>query len=53
MKKLVLLLGALALIGCGEKLPDDPEVKQALENAVKTEELEWRDEKGLVNLALE
>ena len=48
MKKLVLLLSAFALIGCGEKLPDDPEIKQALENAVKGEVFEWRDEKGLV-----
>ena len=48
MKKLLPLLSCLLLIGCGEKLPDDSEIKQALENAVKTEELEWRDQKGLV-----
>ena len=48
MKKLLLLFAALLFASCGEKLPDDPEIKQALENAVKEEELEWRDGKGLV-----
>ena len=48
MKKLLPLFSCLLLVGCGEKLPDDPEIKQALESAVKTEDLEWRDGKGLV-----
>ena len=48
MKKLLPLFSCMLLVGCGEKLPDDPEIKQALESAVKKEELEWRDGKGLV-----
>ena len=48
MKKLVLLFAALLVAGCGEKLPDDPEIKQALKNAVWGKDLEWRDEEGLV-----
>lgn len=48
MTKLLPLLSCLLLIGCGEKLPNDPEIKQALKNAVWAEDLEWRDEKGLV-----
>jgi len=47
-KKLFPLLSCLLLFGCGEKLPDDPEIKQALKNAVGGKALEWRDEKGLV-----
>ena len=48
MKKLLPLFSCMLLVGCGEKLPDDPEIKHALESAVKKEELEWRDGKGLV-----
>ena len=48
MKILVLLFAALLVAGCGEKLPDDPEIKQALKNAVWGKDLEWRDEEGLV-----
>ncbi len=48
MKKALLLFAALLVAGCGEKLPDDPEIKQALKNAVWGKDLEWRDEKGLV-----
>ncbi len=48
MKKALLLFAALLVAGCGEKLPNDPEIKQALKNAVWGEDLEWRDEKGLV-----
>ncbi len=48
MKKLLLLFAALLVAGCGEKLPNDPEIKQALKNAVWDYDLEWRDEKGLV-----
>ena len=40
MKKALLLFAALLVAGCGEKVPNDPEIKQALKNAV------WGD--GLV-----
>ncbi len=48
MKKLLLLFAALLVAGCGEKSPNDPEIKQALKEAVWDGDLEWRDEKGLV-----
>ena len=48
MKKLVLLFAALLVAGCGEKSPNNPEIKQALKNAVWDGDLEWRDGKGLV-----
>ena len=43
MKKLILLFAALLVAGCGEKAASDSAIKEAIEEAVDFEALEYRN----------